>query len=58
VVEQTKTSIAVSWSKSSPTQGLAGSITGYKLWMDNGFNENFVVVFDGTGAPDIRSYKA
>lgn len=58
VVEQTKTTIAVIWSAVAPTQGLAGTITGYTLFMDNGFNENYSVVFDGKGAPDIRSFKA
>ena len=41
VVESTKTSLAVAWRTTPPTQGLAGTITGYCLYMDNGFNEDF-----------------
>ena len=33
--------ISVSWSKSDNTQGTLGVITGYHLYMDNGYHEDY-----------------
>ena len=49
-------SIAVTWNEVIPTDGVA--ITGYKLYMDDGYSGNFFVVYDGTGYPYTTSYTA
>jgi len=41
MVSHSKTQIEVEWPDVADEQGMAGMISGYYLWMDNGFNENF-----------------
>ena len=48
--------ITVEWAETSDQQGAAGKISGYYLYMDNGFHENFQVVWNGEGTPDVRSH--
>ena len=58
MIDHNRNLISVAWPAASNTQGTVGVITGYKLLMDNGFNENFELVFDGSGLPDVRSFTA
>jgi hypothetical protein len=46
----------VTWNEVIPTDGVA--ITGYKLYMDDGYSGNFFVVYDGSGYPFTTSYTA
>ena len=46
-----KSSITVLWSSVSDTQSTAGTITGYYLYMDDGNNGDFSVVYNGAGLP-------
>jgi hypothetical protein len=46
----------VEWAEASNQQGAAGKISGYYLYIDNGFHENFQVVWNGEGTPDVRSH--
>jgi len=56
LTDHTETSITVSWAQSVDTQLPAGVITGYKLYMDNGYNEDFALIFNGVGFPDVTMY--
>jgi len=56
LVGHTQTSITVEWEVTPDTQGEAGKITGYYLYMDNGFNEDFKIVFNGAGLPESRQF--
>lgn len=58
LIEHTETSIKVSWAETADTQLPAGIITGYQLYMDNGYNEDFALIFNGIGFPDVTSFKA
>jgi hypothetical protein len=42
----TLTSITVSWNQVADKDGIA--VTGYLLYMDDGYNGDFTVVYDGT----------
>ena len=58
LLDHSYSTISVSWSKSANTQGTLGVITGYHLYMDNGYHEDFALVFNGEGLPDVRSFVA
>mgnify|MGYP002630290051 CR=1 FL=1 len=49
----TKTSITVSWDKAADTQTPAGTATGHYLYMDDGAQGDFALVFSGAGYPDL-----
>jgi hypothetical protein len=53
-----KTTITMAWSVNADTQSTAGDITGYKLYMDDGNNGDFELIFHGLNQPDVRSYQA
>jgi len=55
-VASTKTSLHVEWAEVAVTQGTAGLITGYYLYMDNGFNEDFVLIMSGAGVPQVLEF--
>lgn len=52
----TKTSITVSWEKAADTQTPAGTATGHYLYMDDGAQGDFSLVFSGAGYPDLVQY--
>ena len=56
MVSHSKTQIEVEWPDVADEQGMVGMISGYYLWMDNGFNENFQLVWNGEGMPDVRNF--
>ena len=58
LLDHDQTSITVSWNQVVDTQLPAGIILGYKLYMDNGYNEDYVLIFNGVGFPDITHFKA
>ena len=58
LVDHSYKSLIVHWGQSANKQGSVGVITGYLLYMDNGFHEDYTLVFDGTGLPDVRTYTA
>ena len=52
LVSSTKTSITISWEKAADTQTPAGTATGHYLYMDDGSQGDFSLVFSGAGYPD------
>jgi hypothetical protein len=48
-----RTSIAVEWAKIT---GDTLPILGYRLYADNGYDDEFRLIFDGTNMPEINSY--
>jgi hypothetical protein len=53
LVVSSKTAITVSWEKATDTQTPAGTITGHYLYMDDGAQGDFDLVFSGAGYPDL-----
>lgn len=51
-----QTSIALVWEQN--LDKVTRKLTGYKLYMDDGYNGNFRVIYDGTGFPNTRSFTA
>lgn len=41
------TSLTVQWERVADGPGVVGKISGYRLFMDNGAQEDFTMVFDG-----------
>ena len=58
LVESTKASIRVRWDRAADTQAPAGTTTGHYLYMDDGANGEFSLVFSGAGYPDLTEYTA
>lgn len=56
LVNSTKTSVTVSWEKATDTQTPAGTTTGHYLYMDDGAQGDFSLVFSGEGYPDLVEY--
>jgi hypothetical protein len=56
LLDHSYSTISVSWSKSANARGSLGVISGYHLCMDNGRHEDFVLVFNGEGLPEVRSF--
>jgi len=51
-----KTSITVAWDKAPDTQTPAGQTTGHYLYVDDGAQGSFSLVFSGAGYPELTSY--
>jgi hypothetical protein len=43
----TNTSIALQWTANTNNYAPGGSVTGYKLYMDNGLNGDFTTIYYG-----------
>lgn len=54
--KSSKTSIAVEWDQNDDQ--ITAKVTGYKLLMDDGYNGDFSVVYDGSGFPYTFSFVA
>jgi Fibronectin type III domain len=55
-MKSSKTSIAVQWDQNDDS--VSAKVTGYQLLMDDGYNGDFTVIYDGSGFPNTFSYTA
>ena len=53
-LKSTETSIALEWPLLVPSDAVP--ITGYYLYMDDGYNGDFVNIYNGKGFPTINTY--
>jgi len=51
--ESNRTAIALTWTKIT---GDTLPILGYKLYADNGYNDDFKLIFDGSNMPEINNF--
>jgi hypothetical protein len=58
MVSHSEHEIQVSWQAVPEPEGRAGRILGYRLFMDNGFKEDFELVMDGSASPNIFTFTA
>jgi hypothetical protein len=56
LIKSTKSSLAIGWTRAVDTQAPAGTITGHYLYMDDGANGEFTLIFSGAGAPDVTQF--
>ncbi len=49
-INSTKTSIAVQWEQNSDK--VSAKLTGYKLYMDDGYNGEYSIIYDGSQFPN------
>jgi hypothetical protein len=54
--KSSKTSIAVKWEENDDK--VTSKLTGYKLFMDDGFNGPYTLILDGTNFPNTHEYTA
>ena len=52
----TTTSIAIQWNLNTDHQAPGGSVTGYKIFMDDGMNGDFEEIFYGKNVPSLHEY--
>jgi hypothetical protein len=52
------TSLAFSWIGNTDYALPGGKVSGYKIYMDNGLNGDFVEIYYGKNVPNIREYIA
>jgi hypothetical protein len=55
LIESSSNSITVGWEKPKVNGGKA--VSGYELWMDTWSGGETAMVYDGTGNPDVMSYR-
>ncbi len=54
--KSSKTSIAVQWDQND--DAVSAKVTGYQLLIDDGYNGDFKVIYDGAGFPNTLEYTA
>lgn len=55
-IKSSKNSIAVEWQRNDDS--VTAMVTGYKLLMDDGFNGEYSVIYDGSGFPNTFAFIA